>query len=177
MPKDDLPESNPLLSLREICRLLGVSLRTVYRWIKSGQLPAMKVGGRWKCFRQDLAEYLSKQKFRYWRGGISHMFFRPEVLDKYKNSSDKYYVVDQAYDGWVGSHQDAYDVKVLQSAKKPLPKNYRPFVEVHYRKVPLKSGLVAIILTPEKYQSLPSVEYTHWASFIITTPENNIGLE
>ncbi|MDW8080238.1 MAG: helix-turn-helix domain-containing protein [Thermoguttaceae bacterium] len=29
---------------REVCRLLGVSLRTVHSWIRTGKLPAKKVG-------------------------------------------------------------------------------------------------------------------------------------
>jgi acetyl-CoA/propionyl-CoA carboxylase biotin carboxyl carrier protein len=36
------------LSPREVARRLGTSTRTVQRWIAAGQLPAHRVGGRWR---------------------------------------------------------------------------------------------------------------------------------
>ncbi|MDH5243345.1 MAG: helix-turn-helix domain-containing protein, partial [Chloroflexota bacterium] len=36
------------LSPSEVARRLGTSPRTVQRWIASGQLPARRVGGRWR---------------------------------------------------------------------------------------------------------------------------------
>ena len=36
------------VSLEEISRHLGVSKDTIYRWIKSKQLPAHKIGRLWK---------------------------------------------------------------------------------------------------------------------------------
>lgn len=168
MPKDNLPESEALVSLKEVCKILGVSRLTAYRLIKSGQLPAIRVGGRWKCFRKEIEEYLRDKKFRYDRTAINPLFFRPEVLDKYRNSPTKYYLHEQANDGWVGSNQDAYDVKVLRSAKRPLPAGYRPFMEVHFRKVRLKDDRPALVLEPEQYQALPAPEYTHWATFMIS---------
>ena len=40
------------LSVDEICQHLGVSNDTVYRWIDRFEMPAHKVGRRWK-FKKD----------------------------------------------------------------------------------------------------------------------------
>jgi len=40
------------LSAEEICQHLGVSNDTVYRWIDRNDMPAHKVGRRWK-FKRD----------------------------------------------------------------------------------------------------------------------------
>ena len=31
----------------QVCELLGISEDTALRWFKSGELPAVKIGGRW----------------------------------------------------------------------------------------------------------------------------------
>jgi len=155
--------------------LLGVSRLTIYRMIKRGELKAIKVGRQWRFWEKDLEDYLAQKQFRYGTTAIGHCFFRPEVLERYRQESksgQKYYLHEQANDGWLGNRQDYHDIKVLKSAprddtKKPLPPNYRPFAEVHYRKIKLKDGRVVIALTPEQYKNIPTIEYAHWASFII----------
>lgn len=47
-------------SLAEIAPIIGVSYRTLQRWIKAGKLPAKKVGGRWKITEKSLFEWLSR---------------------------------------------------------------------------------------------------------------------
>jgi len=42
-----MPESNRLLSRREVAAIFGVSPHTVYRWAREGRLPVlMTLGGR-----------------------------------------------------------------------------------------------------------------------------------
>jgi excisionase family DNA binding protein len=42
------------LSPEEVAELLSVTRRTVYNWLKSGRIPAMKIGGVWRVRRADL---------------------------------------------------------------------------------------------------------------------------
>ena len=37
-----------LMTSHEVADYLKVDLRTVYRYIKQGQIPKVKVGGRWR---------------------------------------------------------------------------------------------------------------------------------
>jgi excisionase family DNA binding protein len=45
-----------LLTVDDVAELLGVSRRTVYRWIKKGVLPAIQLGRRKSPVRIDAAE-------------------------------------------------------------------------------------------------------------------------
>ncbi len=44
-------QRRPLLKPREVAEWLGISLHTLYKWVESGKLPAVKVGGY--CLRFD----------------------------------------------------------------------------------------------------------------------------
>ena len=48
-------------SVPEIARLLGVSKKTVRRWIKSGKLEAAKIEGIWKVPRKGLIEFVGNR--------------------------------------------------------------------------------------------------------------------
>jgi len=51
-----------LLTTAEVAKILRVSDKTVLRIIEAGQLPAVRVGKRWRVSRADLQEYLSRQR-------------------------------------------------------------------------------------------------------------------
>jgi PTS system nitrogen regulatory IIA component len=57
----DLP-GHPFLTPKEVSDLLQVSVYTVRRWIKEGELPAYKVGRLWRIDKVDLNEWLSQQR-------------------------------------------------------------------------------------------------------------------
>ena len=52
------PRGRPLdreyLSPKEVARTLGVSERTVYNWVRNGELPAKQIGRTWRIKYQDL---------------------------------------------------------------------------------------------------------------------------
>ena len=52
-----------LLSMEEVAKRFGVSLKTVYRWIDSGELPVSLIGQRtYRIFERDLIKFIySKQ--------------------------------------------------------------------------------------------------------------------
>ena len=60
------PESRKgldLLSLAELCQELGMGKSWVYRRIKSGEIPSVKLGHNIKVKREDLEEYLEAHRY------------------------------------------------------------------------------------------------------------------
>jgi excisionase family DNA binding protein len=50
------------LTTEEVLDCLRVTPRTIYRLIRSGELPAVRVGRQWRFRRNDLDEWLSRQQ-------------------------------------------------------------------------------------------------------------------
>ena len=55
-------EPQSFLTPHEVSNLLRVSVYTVRRWIKEGNLPAYKVGRGWRIRESDLNEWLGQQR-------------------------------------------------------------------------------------------------------------------
>ncbi|MHA7241280.1 Lsr2 family DNA-binding protein [Arthrobacter sp. TMS1-12-1] len=54
----DLPSR---LSVDQLTDVLGLSDKTVtYRWLRDGRMPAIRLGGTWIIFRDDIKEHLEK---------------------------------------------------------------------------------------------------------------------
>lgn len=53
-----------LLTVAEVAQHMRVSNMTVYRLIKSGQLPALRVGKNFRIRGRDLTEYLEASRTR-----------------------------------------------------------------------------------------------------------------
>ncbi len=51
---------NKLLTVNEVANILRVSNMTVYRLVKSGQIPAIRVGKNYRIKESDVNEYLSR---------------------------------------------------------------------------------------------------------------------
>ena len=58
------------LTTEEVLEYLQVNLRTVYRLIKAGRIPAVRVGRQWRFRKGDLDAWLDNQR----RGGRSPAF-------------------------------------------------------------------------------------------------------
>ncbi len=52
-----------LLMVREVAELMRVSNMTVYRLIKAGDLPALRVGKNFRIRRSDVEVYLGGRSF------------------------------------------------------------------------------------------------------------------
>jgi excisionase family DNA binding protein len=52
---------NELLTVAEVADMLRVSTMTVYRLIRTGELPAVRVGRSYRVKRADLDAYLEAQ--------------------------------------------------------------------------------------------------------------------
>jgi excisionase family DNA binding protein len=56
----ELPE-RPFFGVREVAEILGVSVKTVRRWIKRGKLHAVKTEASWKVGRKELLDFISER--------------------------------------------------------------------------------------------------------------------
>ncbi len=55
-------QSLRLLSVDEVCEVLGMSKSWVYKQIRSGEIPSIRLGGSIKVQRADLEEYLENHR-------------------------------------------------------------------------------------------------------------------
>ncbi len=49
-------------TLQEVAERLKVSYRTVYRWVRSGELPAYQLGQEWRITERDLSQFLEARR-------------------------------------------------------------------------------------------------------------------
>src|ERR671927_92138 len=56
--------SYELLSIQEVCQELKMGKSWVYRRLKSGEIPSIKLGHNIKVRRKDLEEYLEGNRYR-----------------------------------------------------------------------------------------------------------------
>ena len=50
------------LTTEEVLAYLKVTPRTIYRLIRSGELPAVRIGRQWRFRRTDLDEWVERQR-------------------------------------------------------------------------------------------------------------------
>jgi excisionase family DNA binding protein len=60
MQLEEAMKQDVLMTVKEVAKYLHVVQLTVYRMIDRGDLPAIKVGSRWRIRRQDLEDHLKR---------------------------------------------------------------------------------------------------------------------
>lgn len=65
------------LTTEEVLEYLQVNLRTVYRLIKAGKIPAVRVGRQWRFRKRDIDVWLETQRPRSGRAGAGAGSARP----------------------------------------------------------------------------------------------------
>ena len=58
----NLPTDEVFLTTEEVLEYLQVNLRTVYRLIKAGKIPAVRVGRQWRFRKRDIDGWLDTQR-------------------------------------------------------------------------------------------------------------------
>ena len=66
----NFPNDEVFLTTEEVLEYLQVNLRTVYRLIKAGKIPAVRVGRQWRFRKRDIDAWLDSQRSRN-DGGIA----------------------------------------------------------------------------------------------------------
>lgn len=54
-------KSDKLINVQELANFFGVSDQTIWRWCKSGKLPAFKIGSQWKIRQSDLNRIINNK--------------------------------------------------------------------------------------------------------------------
>jgi excisionase family DNA binding protein len=65
----NFPNDEIFLTTEEVLEYLQVNLRTVYRLIKAGKIPAVRVGRQWRFRKRDIDAWLDSQRPRGDRAG------------------------------------------------------------------------------------------------------------
>lgn len=82
----NFPNDEIFLTTEEVLEYLQVNLRTVYRLIKAGKIPAVRVGRQWRFRKRDIDAWLDTQRPRGERAAAtpaergSRAATRPRVL-------------------------------------------------------------------------------------------------
>ncbi len=81
----NFPSDEVFLTTEEVLEYLQVNLRTVYRLIKAGKIPAVRVGRQWRFRKRDIDAWLDAQRPRGERGAATaerpaRTVDRPRVL-------------------------------------------------------------------------------------------------
>jgi excisionase family DNA binding protein len=66
MTQSHMGSNGALLTTGEVLDYLRVTPRTIYRLIRAGELPAVRIGRQWRFRRVDLDNWLDRQK-TVWR--------------------------------------------------------------------------------------------------------------
>jgi excisionase family DNA binding protein len=66
----NFPSDEIFLTTEEVLEYLQVNLRTVYRLIKAGKIPAVRVGRQWRFRKRDIDAWLDAQRPRGERGAV-----------------------------------------------------------------------------------------------------------
>jgi excisionase family DNA binding protein len=67
----NLPTDEVFLTTEEVLEYLQVNLRTVYRLIKAGKIPAVRVGRQWRFRKRDIDAWLDSQRTHSGGGGAA----------------------------------------------------------------------------------------------------------
>jgi excisionase family DNA binding protein len=58
----NFPDGEVFLTTEEVLEYLQVNLRTIYRLIKAGKIPAVRVGRQWRFRKRDIDAWLDSQR-------------------------------------------------------------------------------------------------------------------
>jgi excisionase family DNA binding protein len=54
-------KDDKILNVEELAKFFGVSNQTIWRWCKSGKLPAFKIGSQWKIRQSDINKIINQK--------------------------------------------------------------------------------------------------------------------
>ena len=154
-----------IFTLKEAAEYLGISYPTILRLMKKSDLPAFKVGHQWRIRFDDLEKYVKGNSHYYGLVGVKPLFFHPNVLNKYRKETDKYYIKDKAFSGKFGIKEEWY-------TKFTKDKSSIKLGDVPYRKVRLSEETFIICVDAGVYGRTIALtdEIHHWTKFIINNP-------
>jgi excisionase family DNA binding protein len=62
MLNNAVPDFHSFLTTEEVLAYLKITPRTIYRLIRNGELPAVRIGRQWRFRRTDLDAWVERQR-------------------------------------------------------------------------------------------------------------------
>jgi excisionase family DNA binding protein len=56
-----MPDAAPVMTVKELADYLKVHPSTIYRLLKTGQLPAFRVGSDWRFNKEEINKWLAER--------------------------------------------------------------------------------------------------------------------
>ncbi|MBI4713228.1 MAG: helix-turn-helix domain-containing protein [Planctomycetes bacterium] len=177
-------QDNRPVKLKEVADNLGVCRRSVTNWIKEGKLAAVKMGGHWVVWQNDLEEFVKRRLLFVEDAAFGMLFFSHRVLEQYRNDF-KYYVHEAAFHGRVGSKEERALMHQARSVTKRHPHTWTKeafgrndfkamdaigFAELMFWKIRNKDGGWMIAIDPRAFYFVSKSEQSKWQTFRITKP-------
>jgi excisionase family DNA binding protein len=79
----NLPTDEVFLTTEEVLEYLQVNLRTVYRLIKAGKIPAVRVGRQWRFRKRDIDAWLDSQRTQSGSAGGATATAAPTAIGRH----------------------------------------------------------------------------------------------
>ena len=54
-------KEDKILNVEALANFFGVSSQTIWRWCKTGKLPAFKIGSQWKIRQSDMNKIINQK--------------------------------------------------------------------------------------------------------------------
>ena len=61
---DEQPQTERMISAKQVGDMLGLSAKTVIRMVESGELPGYKINFVWRFKRSEIEEYIRSRRYR-----------------------------------------------------------------------------------------------------------------
>jgi excisionase family DNA binding protein len=167
----NLPTDESFLTTEEVLGYLNVNVRTVYRLIKAGSIPAVRVGRQWRFRKRDLDTWLESQRHA-----------EPPSTAALKSRSRILLVDDEESIRRLLSRmlESAYDVEIAADAESALRLLREP--DAHYDllisdlNMPGIDGLTLIREARRIDSTLPAIVITGYSSESTAIEALNLGV-
>ncbi|MBI4641464.1 MAG: response regulator [Candidatus Tectomicrobia bacterium] len=153
-----------LMSAKELSEYLDIELRTLYRYISGGEIPAIKMGKQWRFRRVDIEKWLEERKIR-----------SPKSAKKVLIASDDAEVQDTLSKALTRSSFEVSAVSDGHAALELLKQKSHPLVIIDTR-LPDMSGMEVIAQAKSAHETLKFIVVTGQGSKDAAIEAMNLGV-
>jgi excisionase family DNA binding protein len=175
-----LPNDEVFLTTEEVLAYLQVNLRTIYRLIKAGKIPAVRVGRQWRFRKRDIDAWLDSQRSR--STDAAAMPPSPPPAADARRSRMRVLVVDDepsVREMLLRTLEKEYDVDTAADASSALDRmrENEPYnLMIADLKMPGMDGLSLIRQAKQLNSSMPVIIITGFSSEATAIDAVNLGV-